>query len=89
MAHIRRIAGRAARLSTVIITQTVAKGSVYIDPGATATDNYDGNITSRIVTTVVKPVDTSKRGNTGEIWYDVKDSSGNQAERVIRKVTVR
>ena len=36
-------------------TVTIEVGSTYTDAGATATDNYDGDITSSIVT--VNPVD--------------------------------
>ncbi|NVJ89909.1 MAG: DUF5011 domain-containing protein, partial [Flavobacteriaceae bacterium] len=38
-------------------TVTIEVGNTYTDAGATATDNYDGDITSSIVT--VNPVDTS------------------------------
>lgn len=54
----------------------MVKGTKYVEPGATATDNVDGNITNRIAVT----------GNvTGNLMgsfrmvYKVEDSSGNQA----------
>jgi hypothetical protein len=63
---------------------TITAGSDYIDAGATATDNYDGNITSRINESGY--VNTSAAG-VYTITYDVTDSSGNKAE-VVRTVTV-
>ena len=59
--------------------------SSYIDQGATASDNYDGNITNAIVSTGT--VDTSSIGVT-TIRYNVTDSSGNSAVEVTRTVTV-
>ena len=62
---------------------TVEVGSTYSDDGATAVDNYDGDITADIVT--VNPVDTSTPG-TYVVTYDVTDSSGNGATQVTRTV---
>lgn len=66
-------------------TIPLAVGWSYNDPGATATDNYDGNITSSIV--VTGSVNTAVAG-TYTIWYNVQDSSGNAATTVTRTVTV-
>ncbi|MFA6547393.1 MAG: immunoglobulin-like domain-containing protein [Candidatus Magasanikbacteria bacterium] len=60
-------------------------GATYIDAGATASDNIDGDITSKIVT--VNPVNTAVAG-TYIITYNVIDSSGNVATQVIRTVSV-
>ncbi|MFA5246466.1 MAG: immunoglobulin-like domain-containing protein, partial [Candidatus Micrarchaeia archaeon] len=60
-------------------------GSAYADAGAIAIDNYDGTITSSIVT--VNPVNTSAVG-TYSVTYDVSDSSGNHAAQVTRTVNV-
>ena len=57
----------------------------YIDAGATATDNFDGNLTSSIV--VNNTVDTNVLG-TYIVSYDVDDSSGNAATTVTRIVNV-
>ena len=57
----------------------------YVDAGATATDDVDGDITSRIVT--VNSVNSSKIGNYA-VTYDVADSAGNAAIQVIRSVNV-
>ena len=54
----------------------VMKGSAYEDPGFTAQDNCDGDITDRV--TVTGQVDTSKVG-TYELTYTVTDSYGNEA----------
>lgn len=48
----------------------------YEEPGFTATDNYDGDITSNVKTT--NNIDKSKIG-TYEVKYKVSDSSGNEA----------
>lgn len=64
---------------------TIVKDSQYIDAGATASDNLEGNITSRIVTT--NPVNTSLPG-TYIVRYNVKDWNRNGADEVIRTVIV-
>lgn len=63
---------------------TIYKGNVYIEEGASATDNCDGDITSLIETS--GSVDNTKVG-VYEITYTVKDKSGNTAS-VKRKVSV-
>ncbi len=64
----------------------VAKGSVYKDLGATASDNIDGDITTKIQT--INPVKTSVPG-TYYVTYDVSDWTGNYADRVTRTVVVK
>ena len=64
---------------------TVQAGSTYVDAGATATDNVDGDITSRIVT--VNPVDTNIVADY-TVTYNVEDNAGNAAVEVTRTVTV-
>jgi len=58
----------------------------FIDPGATAQDNHDGDISAQIVTGGT--VDTSSPG-TYFVTYDVSDSAGNAAEQKQRRVEVR
>lgn len=59
-------------------------GTAYSDPGFSASDNIDGDMTSKV--TVSGSVDTSKMGiNT--ITYSVADSFGNQTS-VTRKIYV-
>ncbi|MFA5856050.1 MAG: immunoglobulin-like domain-containing protein [Candidatus Pacearchaeota archaeon] len=52
-------------------------GDVYTDLKATASDNIDGDLTSKIIT--VNSVDTSLAG-TYIVKYSVSDNSGNSAE---------
>lgn len=63
----------------------VEVGYPYIDSGATAVDDIDGELSANIVTTT--NVDTSKTG-TYFVKYNVKDSSGNVAAEVVRTVIV-
>ncbi|MBI1185394.1 DUF5011 domain-containing protein [bacterium] len=60
-------------------------GYSYVDSGATAWDNIDGNITSKIVTT--SNVDTAKAGDY-EVTFNVSDAAGNKALEVRRKVVM-
>ena len=64
---------------------TIEVGDTYIDAGATAKDNYDGDITSNIVT--VSNVDTAIVGSY-TVTYDVSDANENAAATVTRLVTV-
>jgi hypothetical protein len=57
----------------------------YIDAGATAQDNYDGNITLSIIT--VNPVDVNVVANY-TITYNVVDANSNNAVEVTRLVQV-
>lgn len=66
-------------------TVTLSKGSTYTDAGATASDNKDGDITSRIVTT--NEVNTKQKG-TYYVKYDVVDLGGNSAIQVKRTVII-
>ncbi|MCK9568116.1 DUF5011 domain-containing protein [Candidatus Pacearchaeota archaeon] len=53
---------------------TVEQGSTYTDAGATATDNVDGNLTSKIRTS--NPVNPNVLG-TYTVTYTVSDLAGN------------
>jgi hypothetical protein len=64
---------------------TTLVGSTYADAGATATDNVDGNITSKI--TVTGTVNTQAAGDY-VINYSVKDQAGNSSAPVQRMVRV-
>ncbi len=57
-------------------TVTLQAGDAYTDAGASAMDDVDGDITTRIVTD--NPVDTSRAG-TYVVTYSVSDSAGNGA----------
>lgn len=60
-------------------TITLKVNEKYTDPGATATDRTDGDITSKIVIDISK-VDTTKAG-TYTVTYTVSDSAGNTATK--------
>ena len=57
----------------------------YPDPGATASDNIDGDITSSIV--MVGTVNMAVPG-TYTVTYDVMDAAGNAATQVTRTIVV-
>ncbi len=61
-------------------------GDSYTDPGATASDNVDGDITGNIVVGG-DTVNTSVAG-TYVVTYNVSDAAGNSAAQVTRTVTV-
>lgn len=74
-------------------TVTLQCGDQYLDAGATALDDVDGNITHRIVKTIsfggntVASVNTSVLG-TYTILYEVSDNAGQAAIPVTRTVDV-
>jgi len=57
---------------------TVALNDPYTEPGATATDTVDGDLTAQIVTSGT--VDTATAG-TYVIYYRVSDAEGNRATK--------
>jgi hypothetical protein len=65
---------------------TVEVGGSYNDAGATAADDYDGDLTASIV--VTGTVDTNTVGEY-TISYDVLDAGGNAATTVTRTVNVQ
>ena len=64
---------------------TLEVGTTYNDAGATASDNYDGNITANIIT--INPVNSNTIG-VYIVTYNVIDSSGNAAIEITRTVNV-
>ena len=64
---------------------SVPAKSSYVDAGAAALDNIDGDISVSIV--VSNPVNTSLVG-TYVVMYNVEDHAGNQALEISRLVTV-
>ena len=64
---------------------TLELGDSYTDAGATATDNYDGDLTDEI--NIVSTVNTSVTG-TYTVTYNVTDSEGNVALPVTRTINV-
>jgi hypothetical protein len=59
--------------------------STFVDPGVTATDNIDGDISSSVITT--GNVDSAVVG-TYSVTYDVMDFAGNSAEPITRTVNI-
>lgn len=84
-----RVVDTTAPVITVLgeASVTVELGKSYSDAGATASDNYNGNLTGAIVVSGL-PVDTSKEG-IATVRYNVKDSSGNSAVEKTRTVQVK
>lgn len=66
--------------------QVIVSGSPYVELGATATDNVDGDL-SDVIVIDASAVDTSTVGRC-EVSYDVEDASGNAAATVVRTVIV-
>jgi len=64
---------------------SIFAGESYEDEGATASDNYDGDITDKIE--VLNDIDNNTAGEY-EIVYSVTDSSGNKSSE-IRKVIIK
>ena len=67
------------------VTVTLEVGTSYTDAGATASDNYDGDITASIAT--INNADTSTVGSY-TVTYNVSDANGNNAVQVTRTVNV-
>ena len=63
----------------------ITVGDAYVDAGATATDDVDGDITANIVT--VNNVDVNNAAQY-IITYNVSDAAGNAAAEVTRTVNV-
>ena len=73
-------------------TINLTVGDTFTDPGVTATDNVDGDLTSSITIVISAPftppsIDTSRTG-TYTIAYSVSDAAGNAATVVQRTVIV-
>jgi hypothetical protein len=64
---------------------TLEVNTPYLDAGALAFDEEDGNLTSKLVTQ--NPVDSSRVG-IYQVTYDVSDVAGNPAATVIRTVRI-
>ena len=57
------------------VIHKISYGSKYVDPGYSASDNYDGDLTKKVV--VSGSVDVNKIG-TYKVTYTIVDSSGNK-----------
>ena len=67
-------------------TINITVGGTFTDPGATATDNIDGNITANIV--VAGDAVNVNASGTYIITYNVSDAAGNAATQKTRTVIV-
>lgn len=63
----------------------ITVGTPYVDQGATATDNVDGDISNLLQ--IIDNVNTNMEG-TYSVLYNVVDNAGNPADEVIRIVNV-
>jgi len=63
----------------------IIAGQNYTDPGATAYDNEDGDLTDQIL--VTGQINNALLGEY-LLYYNVRDSVGHYAEQLVRKVTV-
>ena len=66
---------------------TVERGTPYIEPGFTVSDNVDQDLVSQIM--ITPPGLSTATTGTFTITYTVSDSAGNQAIPVTRTVTVQ
>jgi Zn-dependent metalloprotease len=66
-------------------TMNLEVGDTYNEPGATASDNVDGDLTSSIV--ITGTVNTNAAG-TYSRYYNVSDAAGNAAAQVTRTIIV-
>ncbi|MEP3571289.1 MAG: BspA family leucine-rich repeat surface protein, partial [Flavobacteriaceae bacterium] len=64
----------------------LTEGDTYVDPGATAEDNMDGDITANIV--VGGDVVDSNMAGTYMVTYNVSDTAGNMATELVRTVNI-
>ena len=76
-----------APVITLVGSQNVSleRGIPYVDAGATASDNIDGDISSNIKATSTVDVNTV---GTYSVTYNVSDAAGNAATPVVRAVNV-
>lgn len=64
----------------------LAAGAAYAEPGFTATDDVDGNLTAAVV--VNSTIPSPSVPGTFTVTYDVVDTAGNAAPQVTRTVVV-
>ena len=69
-------------------TVEVIQGANYVEAGATASDNRDGNLTSNIVIAGDVVNTSAEPGTTFTLTYNVSDAAGNPAIEVTRSVSI-
>ena len=67
--------------------QELELGGTYIELGAAAVDNIDGDISTKIVIDS-SAVDTTKIGRY-KVFYNVLDAAGNAGETEIRVISIK
>ncbi|KAK3260700.1 hypothetical protein CYMTET_30357, partial [Cymbomonas tetramitiformis] len=73
----------------VLMIHTVNKGSEWVDPGVTATDDMDGDLTAGVQSFGVGAVDTTMPSEEPYVvTYSVDDAAGNSAACMRRRVYV-
>jgi len=65
----------------------LADGEPFVDPGAMATDNCDGDVSGAVAVNGASSVNPEVLG-TYDVTYDAMDAAGNAAETVTRTVQV-
>ncbi|MEB8431224.1 DUF5011 domain-containing protein [Cocleimonas sp. KMM 6892] len=69
-------------------TVEVIQGANYVESGATANDDRDGNITTKILIAGDTVNTSASPGTTFTITYNVSDAAGNSAIEVTRSVSI-
>ncbi|MEI6816667.1 MAG: immunoglobulin-like domain-containing protein [Bacteroidota bacterium] len=69
-------------------TETIVLGGTYTDASATANDDKDGDISSKITVTVTPSAFNNGSANSYMYHYNVSDAAGNAATEVMRTVNV-
>jgi hypothetical protein len=75
-------------------TVNLEYGASYVDSGATAIDDFDGNLTESITVTISNNINAETTLNTSvpgnyTYHYNVSDEAGNHAIEIIRTVVVK
>lgn len=71
-----------------LATVDLVQGNNYVEQGATANDNVDGNISANIVIAGDNVNPNAPLGSTFVITYNVNDAAGNAAIEVTRTVSI-
>ena len=69
-------------------TVEVIQGANYVESGASATDNRDGNISNNIIIAGDQVNTNATPGTTFTVTYNVSDAAGNPAIEVTRSVSI-
>ena len=67
--------------------QTIEINTLYLEQGATASDDVDGDISGNIIIDA-SSVDASSLGSY-QVTYDVTDAAGNPAVQIVREIIIQ